>query len=92
MSLPPTTLRILDGARDRLLFAFDGGWPVFTGSGVASAKQTGHCGPNNCYLTATICSEYTAVPPLSLLLFPLGWSFLFFLDFLLENTTFDYFG
>lgn len=75
MSPPPTNPRVFDGARDRLLFAFDGGWPVFTGSGVASAKQTGHCGLNNCYLTATICSECTAVPPLSLLLCLLGWSF-----------------
>lgn len=39
-----------------LVFAFDGGWSVFTGSGVTAAKQTGHCGLNNCGLTATICS------------------------------------
>lgn len=30
---------------------FDGARSVFTSSGVASAKQTGHCG-----LTATVCS------------------------------------
>lgn len=34
---------------------------MFTGSGVASAKQTGHCGLNNCGLTATICSKCLAV-------------------------------
>lgn len=93
MSPPPTSPRVFDGAKDHMLFACDGDWPVFTGSGVASAKQTGHCGLNNCYLTATICSEYTAVPPLSLVLFLLGWIFfVFFLDLLLKNTTFDYFG
>lgn len=43
-------------AQDRVVFASDGGWPVFTGSGVASAKQTGHCGLNNRGLAATICS------------------------------------
>lgn len=34
---------------------------VFTGSGVASAKQTGHCGLSNCGLAATICSECSVV-------------------------------
>lgn len=34
--------------------------PAYTGSGVASAKQTGHRGLNNCGPTATICSESPA--------------------------------
>lgn len=33
-----------------LVFALNGPKSVFTGSGVASAKQTGHCGLNNCGL------------------------------------------
>lgn len=39
-----------------LVFAFDDSWPVFTDSGVASAKQTGHCSLNKRELAATICS------------------------------------
>ena len=44
-----------------ILLFFGGVRSVFTGSGVATAKQTGHCSLNNCGLAATICSECAAM-------------------------------
>lgn len=69
-----------------LVFAFDGGFSVFTGSGVTSAKQTGHCCLN------TGCHHLISALLLSLPLFMSAWLDIFIHNELLKYTSIGYFG